>query len=227
MSGKIMVVSSPIGHLEDLSSRAAKALEEADLVACEDTRVSGKLLAHLGIKKRLLSLHEHNERRRLPQVLELLEQGLVVALLADAGTPLVSDPGFLLVREAVERGIRIEPIPGPSAALAGLVVSGLPPYPFTFCGFPPKTGKKRRRFYRKFQDLEHTLVVFESPHRIVASLDDALGELGERPAAICRELTKLHEEILRGSLGELRDALAERPKIKGEIVVVVGRAEDR
>lgn len=225
MSGRVVVISSPIGNLEDLSPRAARALGEADLVACEDTRVSGRLLAHLGLKKRLLSLHEHNERRRLPQLLEMLEQGLVIAVISDAGTPLVSDPGFLLVREAAARGLRVEPIPGPSAVLTALVASALPPHPFTFCGFPPPQAKRRRAFFRRFKELGHTLVFFESPHRIVKSLADLETELGNRPAAVARELTKLHEEVLRGTVGELHEALAGRPSIKGEIVVVVGRPE--
>lgn len=225
MAGRILVVSTPIGNLEDISSRAVAALEGADLVACEDTRRTGRLMVHLGLDKRLLSLHEHNEERRLPQVLDALEQGLTVALVSDAGTPLVNDPGFLLVREAAARGIRIEPIPGPSAILAALVASALPPYPFTFCGFPPHTGKRRRRFYRRFEDFEHTLVFFESPHRLPASLGDALEIFGDRPAAICRELTKMHEEILRGPLSELLDDLRDRPSLKGEFVVVLGRPE--
>lgn len=225
MSGKVVLVSSPIGNLEDLSPRAAKALESADLVACEDTRHSGRLLAHLGLKKRLVSMHDHNEQRRLPQLLDALEDGLVVAVLSDAGTPLISDPGFPLVREAAARGIRIEPIPGPSAILAALVVSALPPYPYTFAGFTPHSSKKRRRLLRRFADYDHTLVFFESPHRLSASLLDMMTIFGDRPAAIGRELTKLHEEVLRGSLGELHREIKQRPSLKGEFVVVVGGAE--
>lgn len=224
MPGKLLIVSTPIGNLEDLSPRARRALEEADLVACEDTRHSGRLLAHLGVKKRMLSMHDHNEARRMPQLLEALEQGLVVAVVSDAGTPLLSDPGFPLVREAAARGIRVEPVPGPSALLAALVVSGLPPYPFTFLGFPPPRSKKRRSFFRRFVELEHTLIFFESPHRLLASLSDALNELGDRPAAVGRELTKLHEEIVRGPLPELLEELRERPSLKGEFVVVLGKA---
>lgn len=223
MSGKVVVVSSPIGNLEDISPRAVSALAAADVVACEDTRRSGRLLAHLGLKKRLISLHEHNERKRLPQLVELLEQGLTIAVLTDAGTPLVSDPGFLLVREAAARGVRVEPVPGPSAVLAALVASALPPHPFTFCGFAPRTGQRRRRFFRAFKELGHTLIFFESPHRLVASLADAEAELGgARPSAVCRELTKLHEEVVRGTLSEVRAAFSERASIKGELVVLVG-----
>jgi 16S rRNA (cytidine1402-2'-O)-methyltransferase len=222
MAGRLLVVATPIGNLDDLSPRARAAFEAADLVACEDTRHTGRLLAHLGIKRPLVSLHEHNERQRLPRLLADLQEGKVIAMASDAGTPLLSDPGFLLVREAAALGVRIEPIPGPSAALAALVASGLPPYPFTFAGFvPPKTGK-RRAFYKGWAALGHTLIVFESPHRILASLEDALAELGDRPASIARELTKLHEEILRGGLSELLAELKGRPGVKGELVIVIG-----
>lgn len=224
MPGKLLVVATPIGNLDDLTPRARAAFESADIVACEDTRHTGLLLHHLGIKKPLVSLHEHNERQRLPRLLADLEEGRTVALASDAGTPLLSDPGFLLVREATARGIRVEPLPGPSALLAALVASGLPPYPFTFAGFsPPKSGK-RRTFFRTWAALPHTLIYFESPHRLLASLDDALAELGDRPAAVARELTKIHEEILRGNLSELRAELGRRPSLKGELVIVVSGA---
>ena len=225
MPGKLLVVATPIGNLDDLSPRAREALAAADLVACEDTRHSGRLLAHLGLDKPLVSLHEHNERQRLPRLLADLEEGRTVALVSDAGTPLVSDPGYLLVREAAARGVRVEPLPGPSALLAALVASALPPHPVTFVGFPPPQPGKRRNFYRRWADLDHTLVLYESPHRLLASLADARAELGDRPAAVCRELTKLHEEVLRGPLSELEAELAGRPAVKGEIVVVVGKAE--
>ena len=222
MAGKLLVVSTPIGNLDDLSPRARAAFEEADVVACEDTRHTGRLLAHIGVKKPLVSLHEHNERQRLPRLLADLEDGKVIALASDAGTPLLSDPGFVLVREAGKLGIRIEPIPGASAVLAAVVVSGLPPYPFTFAGFPPPKTGKRRTFFRRWAALDHTLVFFESPHRILASLADAREEMGDRPAAVARELTKMHEEVLRGTLSELLVELEKRPALKGEFVVVVG-----
>jgi 16S rRNA (cytidine1402-2'-O)-methyltransferase len=221
-AGTLLVVATPIGNLDDLSPRARAAFERADLVACEDTRHTGRLLAHLGIDKPLLSLHEHNERQRLPRLLAALERGETIALASDAGTPLLSDPGFVLVRAAAAAGARVEPVPGPSAVLAALVASALPPHPFTFAGFPPPRAGKRRAFYRGLAGLGHTIVLFESPHRILPSLDDAIAELGDRPAALCRELTKLHEEVLRGPLSELRAALAARPAVKGELVLVVG-----
>jgi len=226
MSGKLVVVATPIGNLDDLSPRARAALAGADLVACEDTRRTGLLLHGLGISRPLISLHEHNERQRLPRLLEALEAGSTIALASDAGTPLLSDPGFLLCREAAARGIPIEPVPGPSALLAALVTSGLPPYPFTFAGFPPPRSGKRRTFYRRWGGLGHTLVVYESPHRLLASLADALAELGDRPAAAARELTKLHEEILRGPLSELLARFSERPALKGELTLVIGGAEE-
>jgi 16S rRNA (cytidine1402-2'-O)-methyltransferase len=223
--GRLLIVATPIGNLGDLSARAKAAFEAADLVACEDTRVTGRLLHHLGIKKPLLSLHEHNERQRLPRLLDDLAAGRTVVLCSDAGTPLLSDPGFVLVREAAARGAAVEPIPGPSAALAALVASGLPPYPFTFAGFAPQKSGKRRAFYRRLSTLGHTAVVFESPHRLLRSLGDALAELGDRPAAIARELTKLHEEILRGRLSEILARLRERPSLKGECVLVLGGSD--
>jgi 16S rRNA (cytidine1402-2'-O)-methyltransferase len=222
MTGKLIVVATPIGNLDDLSPRARSALVEADLVACEDTRHTGRMLSRLGIEASLLSLHEHNERQRVPHILEQLEDGMEVALVSDAGTPLLSDPGFVLVRSAAAQGIAVEHIPGASAILTALVVSGLPPYPFTFLGFPPPRKGKRQRFFDRFSDLAHTLVFFESPHRIVASLEDAREILGDRPATVGRELTKLHEEALRGRLSDIHADLAARPSIKGEFTVVLG-----
>jgi len=215
-------VSTPIGNLSDLSARAREAFERADIVACEDTRHTGQLLRHLGLQKPMVSLHEHNERQRLPRLLEELAEGKTIALASDAGTPLLSDPGFVLVREAAANGAIIEPIPGPSALLAALVASALPPYPFTFAGFPPPKSGKRKTFYRNLAQLAHTLIVYESPHRLLASLEDAKAELGNRKAAICRELTKLHEETLRGPLADLTEQLKARPALKGEFVIVIG-----
>lgn len=223
MSGTLFIVATPIGNLEDLGERARRSLAGADIIACEDTRRTGRLLARLGIRGRLLSLHEHNEGRRVPRLLAALTEGAKVALVSDAGTPLISDPGYVLVREAAERGIRVVSVPGPSAVLAALTSSGLPPYPFTFAGFPPSKKNRRRKFYARFADLDHTLVLFESPHRLAASLEDALESFGDRPAALGRELTKLHEEILLGTLSELLAEVERRGTVKGEITLVVGR----
>lgn len=227
MPGKLIVVATPIGNLADLSPRARTALESVDVVACEDTRRTGRLLAGLGLSTRMLSLHEHNERQRTPRLMELLESGGSVALVSDAGTPLVSDPGFVLVRETLARGLTVEHMPGPSAVVTALVLSGLPPHPFTFCGFPPPKKGKRRKFFERFAVLDHTLIFFESPHRLLASLRDSLEILGDRPAAIGRELTKLHEEVLRGSLRQLTEALSERPSLKGEFTLVIGPPPER
>jgi 16S rRNA (cytidine1402-2'-O)-methyltransferase len=222
MPGTLFVVATPIGNLGDLSPRARETLAAADVVACEDTRHTGRLLARLGLDKRLLSLHEHNEARRIPGLIAALESGESVALVSDAGTPLLSDPGFLLVREAAARGLDVRAVPGPSAALAALAVSGLPPYPFTFAGFVPRKAGKRRSFLASLAALRHTCVVFESPHRVLATLEAAAAELGDRPLVLCRELTKLHEETLRGTAAELAAELAARDSIKGEIVLVLG-----
>jgi 16S rRNA (cytidine1402-2'-O)-methyltransferase len=224
MSGTLWIVATPIGNLGDLSSRAAEILGSVDVIACEDTRRTGLLLQHLGIKKPMRSLHEHNERARSGEILDLLGSGRSVALVSDAGTPLLSDPGFVVTRAAVRAGFTVSAVPGPSAAIAALVVSGLPPYPFAVLGFPPPRSGRRRTFFSRFAALDATLVFFESPHRVLASLDDAAAVFGERPAAIARELTKLHEEVLRASLSELRAALAERASIRGELVVVVAGA---
>lgn len=223
MGGRLLVVSTPIGNLGDLSPRAREALAGADLIACEDTRHTGLLLSRLGVKARLVSYHEHNERARVPTLLAALADGKTVALVSDAGTPLVSDPGFVLVRAAVEQGAAVEAIPGPSALLAALVASGLPPLPFTFAGFAPQKLGKRRTFFARLAALEHTVVFYESPHRLGASLADAAAAFGDRLAIVARELTKLHEEVRRGTLTELAAAFADE-KPRGEIVVVVGPA---
>jgi len=223
MAGSLFVVATPIGNLTDLTDRARQVFADVELIACEDTRRTGALLRHLGLAKKLVSLHEHNERQRTPALLDQIEAGASAALVSDAGTPLLSDPGYVLVREAAARGIRVIPVPGASAALAALVVSGLPPYPFTFAGFPPPKSGRRRRFFEGLLRLEHTAVVFESPHRILKSLDDAIAVFGpSHPASLSRELTKLHEETLYGTLDEIRGRVAARDSIKGELVLVLG-----
>ena len=234
-AGRLRIVATPIGNLADLSPRAREALLSADLIACEDTRRTGRLFQSLaagrgGSAQRppLLPLHDHNEDRQIGRVLERLEQGDAVALVSDAGTPLVSDPGYRLVRAALERNLPVEALPGPSAILAALVVSGLPPYPFTFLGFPPPKQGKRRRFFEAHAELPHTVVFFESPQRAAASMADAAAVFGEaRRAALARELTKLHEEVLRGSLEEIAAQVAERGKLRGEVTVVVRGCRSR
>jgi len=224
MPGTLFVVSTPIGNLADLSPRAVETLTTVAAIACEDTRHSGRLLAHFGIKNQLVSLHEHNEVRRVPELIERLERGEDLALVSDAGTPLVSDPGFLLVREAAALGLTVAAVPGPSAVMAALAISGLPPYPMTFAGFAPRKSGKRRTFLADLAALEHTCLLFESPRRILATLAEAAEQLGDRPVVLCREMTKLHEEVLRGTAEEIREQLASRAAIKGEIVLVLGPA---
>ena len=227
VAGRLRIVATPIGNLADLSPRAREALLSADLIACEDTRRTGRLFQSLGAggsdrRPPMLPLHDHNEDRQIGRLLERLEQGATVALVSDAGTPLVSDPGFRLARAAVAKNIAVEGLPGPSAILAALVVSGLPPYPFTFLGFPPPRQGKRRRFFEAHAELPHTVVFFESPQRAAASLADAAAVFGpDRAAAVARELTKLHEEVLRGSLAEVAARVTERGKLRGEVTVVV------
>ena len=223
MPGTLTVVATPIGNLADLSARALTTLRDADLIACEDTRRTGRLLAEHSIKARLVSLHEHNERRRIPQLIGALDEGKRLVLVSDAGTPLLSDPGFVLVRAALEAGSRVEHVPGPSAVVTAIVVSGLPPYPFTFAGFAPPRQGKRQRFFSKHGGLDHSFVFFESPHRLLSSLEDLRDTLGERPIAVARELTKLHEEVVRGPVSEVLAELTTRPSLKGEFTIVVGK----
>jgi 16S rRNA (cytidine1402-2'-O)-methyltransferase len=216
----LLVVATPIGNLDDVTTRALRALREADLIACEDTRTTAKLLAAHGIGTATTPYHDHNAERARPKLLKALEDGRTVALVSDAGTPLVADPGFKLVREAIARGIRVIPIPGPSAALAALVVSGLPSDRFLFAGFLPATASARKTALRELAAVPATLVFFESPQRLAESLAAMAAVLGDRQAAVARELTKLFEETQRGSLSELAARYGIPPK--GEVVVVVG-----
>lgn len=225
MSGVLYLVGTPIGNLGDLAPRAVEVLGSVALVACEDTRHTGRLLAHAGIQARTVSFFEGNERERGPELLARLRAGEDVAVVSDAGMPGISDPGYRLVRDCARESIEVRVVPGPSAALAGLVISGLPTDRFAFEGFPPrKAGERRDRLTALATD-PRTLVFYESPRRAVATLGelaDAFG--GDRAAAVARELTKLHEEVVRGSLDEVRAELAARDAIRGEIVIVVAGA---
>ena len=225
-TGVLWLVATPIGNLEDLGDRARRVLAEADVVACEDTRVTAKLLARCGISARTLAYHEHNEQRQSTRLVEMLRSGKSVALVTDAGTPAVSDPGLVLVRKAREAGADVVPVPGPSAVLAALAASGLPPRPFTFIGFLPSRRGERRRALEAVATLPHTLVLFESARRLPASLRDMASTLGNRKAAVCRELTKLHEEILVDDLDSLASALEARDSVRGEITVVIGPPDE-
>lgn len=227
VTGRLILVATPIGNLGDLSLRAAEVLRDADVIAAEDTRRTGRLLAHIGVETPQVSYHEHNERERAPELLRRIAGGDTVALVTDAGTPSVSDPGFRLVRQAVVAGLPVEAIPGPSAVVHALVVSGLPTDRFAFDGFLPRRPSARRGRLAQLADEPRTVVVYVSPHRAVDDLRDLSAALGEdRPAALCRELTKLHEEVVRGSLAELVDT-AERDGVKGEATLVIAGAPAR
>lgn len=221
MQGSLFVVSTPIGNLEDLSPRARRTLASVDAILAEDTRRTGILLRHLGVQTPMLSFHQHNERSREEEVLRRLESGASIALVSDAGTPLVSDPGEGLVARVRAAGFPVVPVPGPSAVLAALVASGFPAIPFTFLGFFPRKGKERRASLARVVAAEETLVLFESAVRLGRLLEDLAAEgQGMRDIAIARELTKVHEEIWSGSIQEV---LAELPQhtLKGEVTVVV------
>jgi len=211
----LVVVPTPIGNLEDITLRALRALREADLIACEDTRRTGRLLSHYEIKNDLVAYHEHNEERLAPDLAERA-RAQRIALVADAGTPLVSDPGYRLVSACIEAGVSVEVLPGPSAPITALVVSGLPADTVVFVGFLPRRGRERKKLLARIADERSTLVLFESPHR----LGKTLAELpAETPVAVCRELTKLHEEVFRGTAGEAARRFSEGAR--GEIVLVV------
>jgi 16S rRNA (cytidine1402-2'-O)-methyltransferase len=225
VSGRLVVVATPIGNLGDLSSRAADTLRDVDLVLAEDTRHTGRLLAHIGSEVPQRSLHEHNERERTAEVLERIASGERVALVSDAGTPAVSDPGYRLIAACVDAGVRVEPIPGPSAALAALVASGLPTDRVAFEGFLPRKGAARRRRLDELVAEPRTLVLFVAPHRAAADLDDLAAALGpDRRAALGRELTKLHEEVRHGTLAELAEGV--RAGVRGEVTLVVAGAPE-
>ncbi len=225
VAGTLYLVATPIGNLEDITLRALRILKEADLIACEDTRQTRKLLDHYGIDRAAVSYHEHNEADRARELAGKLVGGGRIALVSDAGMPLVSDPGYRLVREAIAAGARIEPIPGPSALLTALAASGLATDAFHFGGFlPAKTGQ-RQRALEALREEEATLIFYEAPHRILETLTAVEETLGPRPVVVARELTKIHEEFLRGSAAEVRATLADRPAVKGEITLLIGRAE--
>jgi 16S rRNA (cytidine1402-2'-O)-methyltransferase len=216
----LYLVATPIGNLGDISQRALDTLRAADLIASEDTRKTGLLLKHFDIQKPQIAFYEHNERRAGPRIIEALEEGKDVALVTSAGTPGISDPGFTLVRDAIEAGIAITMIPGASAVIMAVVLSGLPMHSFTFRGFPPRKGGPRRRFLAVDQESPHTLVFYESPYRVVKFLEDALEVYGDRPAAVANELTKLFETIHRGTISELI-ALFSENEPRGEYVIVI------
>lgn len=216
----LYLVATPIGNLQDITLRALTTLREVDYVASEDTRKTGMLLKHFDISRPQIAFHEHNEQQAGQRIEQLLVQGNSVALVTDAGTPGIADPGFTLVRRAIQAGIEVTMIPGPTAFVMALVLSGLPVHSFTFRGFPPRKPGARRRFLEVDQHASHTLVFYESPYRIEAFLRDALAVFGDREAALASELTKMFESVRRGSLSTLLEA-ASQGKLKGEYIVVI------
>jgi 16S rRNA (cytidine1402-2'-O)-methyltransferase len=220
MAGTLFIVATPIGNLEDLSYRAVRVLREADRIACEDTRHTRRLL-----DRPLVSYHEHNEKERTAELLRELEEGRNIALVSDAGTPLIADPGYRIVHAARERGIAVSPIPGASAIMAALSAGGLATDAFLFAGFLPAKSGARKRALEEWQSLQATLVFYEAPHRVVESLR-AIAEIdGTRRVVVARELTKMHEEFLDGTAASIADTLESRPAIKGEFTILVARAE--
>jgi 16S rRNA (cytidine1402-2'-O)-methyltransferase len=225
MPGTLYIVATPIGNLEDITLRALRILREADLIACEDTRQTRKLLDHAGISKPTVSYHDHNEAERTAELIAKLEGGAKIALVSDAGTPLISDPGYRLVEAAIEAGIPVEPIPGPCAAVAALSASGLPPDSFRFCGFLPPRSSPRRKLLGELTGETCTLIFYEAPHRILDALEDIEAVMGARRVVVAREITKLHEEFLRGTAAEVRAKLSQRAVVRGEITILIGKQE--
>ena len=223
MPGKLLVVGTPLGNLGDFPPRAVDALQSASLILCEDTRHTRKLLTHFGIDRPTDRLDEHTEDARSEQFIDRIEAGETIAIVSDAGMPVVSDPGYRIVRLARERGVTVEPIPGPFAGVLALAASGIAPLPFTFLGFTPHRHGERQEFYRRLATIGHTAIVYESPDRLLESLRDALDILGDVEVAVAREMTKLHEELIRGTISEVVAQLESRA-VKGEVTVVFAAA---
>jgi 16S rRNA (cytidine1402-2'-O)-methyltransferase len=224
--GVLYVVATPIGNLEDITYRAVRILKEVDLVACEDTRQSRKLLDHYAITAKTVSYHEHNEAEQAEELVGKLLAGMNIAQISDAGMPGISDPGYRLITRAIAAGLDVVPLPGPSALVAALVGSGLASDDFQFFGFLPAKSGQRKTAFEAVRDLQHTLIFYEAPHRIHDTISDLVAVLGpERPVVIARELTKVHEEFIRGTAGELQNMLRSR-ELKGEITLLIGKAPE-
>jgi 16S rRNA (cytidine1402-2'-O)-methyltransferase len=221
----LYIVSTPIGNLSDITLRALETLKQVDLIISEDTRKTGVLLKHFDIHKPQLSFHLYNEQKEVPRIIRQLEDGLDIALVSNAGTPVISDPGYTIVRAAIEHQIPLTCIPGPTAVTTALVLSGLPAHAFIFRGFPPRKSSARRRFMEVDKESPHTLIFYESPYRLVAFLEDALAVFGDRPAAITNDMTKKFETVYRGTLAELGLKMGSE-KILGEYCVMIGGRED-
>ena len=228
MSSKLYIVSTPIGNLEDITLRALNILKQVDLIACEDTRTTRKLLSRYQILKPLTSYHEHNEIEKAKELLSMLQEGHSIALVTDAGTPGVSDPGYRIVKLASENVVQIFSVPGPSAAIAALSISGLPTSGFTFLGFPPKQKKRLIEYMGRIKDYPETLVFYESPRRVIKTLESMAEVFGERNSSLGREITKMYEETLRGTVSEIKDILGARESLKGEFTLVIeGNSQDK
>jgi 16S rRNA (cytidine1402-2'-O)-methyltransferase len=226
VTGTLYIIATPIGNLEDITLRALRVLREVDWIACEDTRHTRKLLEHFGISKPMMSYYDHNEAARAAELVERLQTGVSVALVSDAGTPLISDPGYRLVQAAIAAAIPVVPIPGVSAAVGALSAAGLPTDVFRFCGFLPPKSSQRRKTLEQWKPETATLIFYETPHRILEALEDVAAVMGSRPVVVARELTKLHEEFLRGTAAELRAELASRPSVKGEFTLLIGKTHE-
>ncbi|MDR1622086.1 MAG: 16S rRNA (cytidine(1402)-2'-O)-methyltransferase, partial [Synergistaceae bacterium] len=222
-AGSLTLVPTPVGNLEDITLRALRVLKEADVIACEDTRTSGTLLRRYEIAKPLVSLHLHNEKERSGRLLALLAEGKNVAVISDAGTPGISDPGWLLFRDALAAGHRVDVLPGPSALLPAVILSGFPPHPFLFYGFPPEKPGQRQKLFSSLERQPHTMVFYVSPHKAGRQIAEMMALWGDRRAALVREISKIYQEALRGPLSELADRLEQG--LKGEMVLVVEGAE--
>jgi len=225
MSGTLFVVATPIGNLEDITGRALRVLREASIIAAEDTRRTAHLLARYAITTPTTSLHEHNEANKTGSLVARLERGESIALVSDAGTPTISDPGQGLIKAAIDAGIRVEPVPGPNAAIAALAVSGLPIDSFSFLGFPPTRSKARSEWFTRLRAVGGTIVFFEAPHRIRQTLDELRREVGDCQVAVCRELTKIHEELVRGPITEVLGKL-ESPLGEFTVVALIGQSTE-
>ena len=224
--GALYVVATPIGNMDDITLRALNVLDQVDLIAAEDTRHTGKLLKYHNIKSHQVSYHEHNEKERTPLLIERIESGSSIALVSNAGTPTVSDPGYMLLQSAVEKGIRVIPIPGAYAVVAALSISGMSTDSFIFIGFCAKKKAKRLKQLQELADEKRTLIFYEGPRRILAFMKELTDVMGDRYGVLCREMTKLHEEFLRGPLSELIDSLSHRPAVKGECTLLVKGCEE-
>jgi len=218
--GVLYLVPTPVGNLKDITPRALEILRQSAVIACEDTRVSGRLLAHFDIKKKLISYHDFNEQQRVPQLLEIINDGGDIAVITDAGSPGLSDPAYRIIRAAIDNDIVVSALPGANALIPALTGSGLPPDRFFFEGFLPNKSAARRKRLEQLKDLPHTLVFYESPHRIEKTVIETFDILGDRRACIAREISKVYEEFIRGNLSEIKQTLAGR-KLKGEIVLMV------